>query len=195
MSPWQGQPASSSEGLDGLASRPHPRGTAARWQDKPPSSARDRLSITCSCMRAPHVSSSLSSADPDRDFGVSCRRCLGVEKGSGVQSQPGYFGELLSAYWCKPASKGCVFHHEQAPGGMWSPSGHVPSNFNPLLEVESTAWRRAIDKELPSPCLGEQCFHAVSMEKPSSPDLRWVFCRTQPWAGKGAGAAQMLHRR
>lgn len=78
---------------------------------------------------------------------------------------------------------------------MWSPSGHVPSNFNPLLEVESTAWRRAIDKELPSPCLGEQCFHAVSMEKPSSPDLRWVFCRTQPWAGKGAGAAQTLHRR
>lgn len=36
---------------------------------------------------------------------------------------------------------------------------------SPLIEVEFTTWRRATNKELPSPCLGEQCFHAASMEE------------------------------
>ena len=86
-----------------------------------------------------------------------------------MQSQLECFGEPLSACWCKSASKGCVSHREQAPGGMWSPSGHVPSDFNPLLEAESTTWRRVTNKELPSPCLGEQCFHAGSTEEAQWP--------------------------
>lgn len=73
------------------------------------------------------------------------------------------FGEPLSACWCKSASKGCVSHHDQVPSRTWSPSGHAPSNFKSLIEVESTIWRRATNKELPSPRLGEQRFHAASI--------------------------------
>lgn len=42
MSPWQGQPPSSSEGLVRLASRLHPHGNAVRWQDIAPSRAREQ---------------------------------------------------------------------------------------------------------------------------------------------------------
>jgi len=166
MSPWQAQSASSSEGLDGLARRPRPRGTAVRWQDIPPSSARDKLSITCSCTRAPHVSFSPSSADAVGGFEVPRWRCLGASEGKWGTEM---LWMLWSACWCKSASKSCVSHGEQVPSRTWSPCVHAPSHFHSLIEVESTTWRGATNKELPSPRL--QCVQAWRGAQWSRPAL------------------------